>query len=259
MRIFSGLPAHLVALFLLFCLFFSPLGMQRIQAQEPLRMVYFDNFPPYSFKNETGQMQGILIDIVNAALREKMAITVTHEGMPWARAQTLVKDGMADGFITVPNPERKTYTYVSEEVVLSTTLSVFANKFNPKIDDIMRIRSIADLAPFVILDYNGNGWGDANLQGFNRLMISNFDHVFHILAENRGDVVLRDSFVGKDIIEKNDLTDKLVQVDVDISSVAFHLCLGQASNYVNILAEFDQTIAAMKANGELDEILNRYR
>ena len=52
-----------------------------LAAQEPMKFVYFDSFPPYSWEDEK-QMKGILIDIVNTVVRDRLHVPVQHEGYP---------------------------------------------------------------------------------------------------------------------------------------------------------------------------------
>ncbi len=83
-----------------------------------LKLVYFQNFEPFSWKSENGEMKGIYIDLMNEALEKRLKIGISHGGYPWARAQKMLKTGRADGFVTFPSQERKRYTRVSREVVI---------------------------------------------------------------------------------------------------------------------------------------------
>ncbi|MCP4023872.1 MAG: transporter substrate-binding domain-containing protein, partial [Desulfobacteraceae bacterium] len=85
-------------------------------AQKPIKIVYFENFAPFSWK-ENNQMHGILIDVLTEAIQERIKIGLLHEGYPWARAQSMVRTGKADAFVTVPTPERRAYTEISSEPV----------------------------------------------------------------------------------------------------------------------------------------------
>ncbi|WP_343224704.1 transporter substrate-binding domain-containing protein [Pseudoalteromonas sp. McH1-42] len=46
------------------------------------KVVYYDGFPPYSYKNEAGQMTGILVDIVTEVIEKQMGLNVVHKGYP---------------------------------------------------------------------------------------------------------------------------------------------------------------------------------
>src|SRR4051812_44783422 len=51
-----------------------------------LLVVTDDNYPPYLFRSETGELQGILKDKW-ALWGQVNGVTVELKGMPWARAQ----------------------------------------------------------------------------------------------------------------------------------------------------------------------------
>src|SRR4051812_13057315 len=68
----------------------------------PLRIVYFDNFSPFCWVNEKGDMQGLLVDTLNEALGQRLNLSLQHNGFPWIRAQQMVKASVADAFCTVP-------------------------------------------------------------------------------------------------------------------------------------------------------------
>lgn len=50
-----------------------------------LNMVYFNDFAPYSWRDEQGKMRGIMVDVMDRVAAE-LGIRVTHQGYPWLRA-----------------------------------------------------------------------------------------------------------------------------------------------------------------------------
>lgn len=90
-------------LILLFC------AIVYVVAQDPLRVVMDDNYPPYSFRDKNGQLQGILID----QWMEWQLVTGTKvniEGMNWSNALTEMKEGRADIIDTIfMTPSRKEF------------------------------------------------------------------------------------------------------------------------------------------------------
>ena len=73
---------RIVSIFIMACLLCS----SPLVAQETMKFVYFNNFPPYSWEDDSGQMQGILIDIVNEAIQTRMGIPVLHQGYQFCRS-----------------------------------------------------------------------------------------------------------------------------------------------------------------------------
>lgn len=86
-------------------------------------MVYFDDFAPYSWRDEQGRMRGLMIDVMDRVAAQ-MGLRVHHEGYPWQRAQKLVRMAQADGFVTIATRERRSYTLIVEEPVTTTVLTI---------------------------------------------------------------------------------------------------------------------------------------
>jgi ABC-type amino acid transport substrate-binding protein len=64
-------------------------------ALPPLRVVLDDNYPPYIFRDESGQLQGILKDAWDL-WSTQTGRPVDLMGMDWAKAQAVMRAGDAD-------------------------------------------------------------------------------------------------------------------------------------------------------------------
>ncbi|TWI65778.1 polar amino acid transport system substrate-binding protein [Desulfobotulus alkaliphilus] len=226
---------------------------------QTLKMVYFDNFAPFSWKDESGAMRGILIDVVDEVAGKQMGIPLSHEGFPWARAQDRVRGGQADAFITVPTPERRGYTEISEETVISSRMTLFTRNGHENIDALKQIQSIPDLKGFILLDYIGNGWAERNLKDYDRQLSPRPENVFQMLAAGRGDLFITDSVVGGFTILNMGLRDQIIEIPNILDEVPFSLCIGKKSPFTKILPEFDKKLSQLRESGKLEEIYNQYR
>ncbi len=223
-----------------------------------MKIVYFHDFKPYSWKAENGQMEGILIDVLNESLHNKMGIDITHTGYPWARAQLFVKMGDADAFVTIPTPERVIYTIISSETIISRKATIFTNKGNPMIKNLLTVKSISDLKGFKQIQYIGNGWAKKNFQGMDVRWVPKLTDVLHRLISGNYDYFASSSRVVNYNIKKLGYQDKIVELqDVVLSIDAFHLCIGKNSPYIKIIPTFDKTIQNMRKDGSLEKIINR--
>jgi len=229
-------------------------------AREPMKMVYFDNYQPFSWLDEKEQMRGILIDVINETIRKRMKISVTHEGYPWARAQNRVRVGRADAFVTVPTPERKSYTEISSEVVTAVKFALFAKKESPKMKKFRKIRTIADLKDFTLVSYKGNGWAKKNLAGFNVEWVRSLNTAMKMIARGRCDLLPQSSKVTLFNIKRLGYQDRIIEIpDVILDSTDFKLCIGKKSSYGNILSEFDEMMKAVREDGTLQKIYDKYK
>jgi len=227
-------------------------------AQSPLKLVYFQNYAPFSWKVNT-QMHGILIDVLNEAIEVRMGIPVSHGGYPWKRAQLMVRWNEADAFATVPTPERRAYTEISTEPVVLATITMFIRKGNPEIEELKKVRTVSDLKPFKLGHYIGSGWAKKNLVDLNVSWSPKLDHVLAKLNEGRIDVFVDTSQVVRYNIKKLGYQDRIIELPNIIDSAPFRLCIGKKSSYVNILSKFDEIIKEMKKDGKLQEIYDNYK
>ena len=71
------------------------------------------DLPPYSYRDADQRLRGLAVEVVECAL-SRMDIPYSIKVTAWARAQKLVKDGMADGFFAGSrNEERDSYAVPS--------------------------------------------------------------------------------------------------------------------------------------------------
>ncbi len=204
-------------------------------------------------------MKGIFIEVINEAIQRRIGIPVTHNGYPWVRAQKLVEYNVADAFVTVPTPVRRSYTSISEETVVLATFTMFVNKDNPKLNDINRVKSISGMTPYTMGQYFGSGWTKKNLVGHKIKWVSSLAKVMIMLANDRFDIFIDTSQVVRYNVKLMNLQNKIVEVPNIIDSSPFNLCIGKDSPYTGILAQFDETIREMKADGTMQKIMAEYK
>ncbi len=227
--------------------------------QEPMKMTYFNNFPPFSWASEDGKMQGILVDVVDEIVGSEMGISLSHEGFPWARAQQMVKDGDADGFVTVPTPARQEYAETGKEEVIMSKMVIFVKKGSEAATKLRNAKDLSDLKEMSIIDYVGNGWGDRNLEGFKRHLAPKMDNVLQMLVAERGDLCITDSVVGWYNLKQLGLQDQVEEMPLVLDQVPFVLCVGKNSKYVGIVEEVDRKLKDAREDGRLQAIYDRYR
>lgn len=226
--------------------------------ESPLRMVYFDDFAPYSWRDDQGKMRGIMVDVMDRAADE-LGIRVTHQGYPWQRAQKLVRFAQADGFVSVATRERRQFTRVVEEPVTTTVLTLFTGAAHPDLAQLQQARTLAEFKRFVILDYIGNGWGKVHLQGFKVHLTKNVDNVFQMLAAGRGDLMITDPLVAWFKLKQLGLDDRIVELPLRLDVTTFHLCIGDHSRFKNRAEDFERVLHQLRERGELARIEARYR
>ncbi|MBI2380269.1 MAG: transporter substrate-binding domain-containing protein [Gammaproteobacteria bacterium] len=153
----------------------------------PLRMVYFDTYPPFSY-NEAGQWRGILVDLVREALEGGLGLKVEHLGYPWRRAQIMVQGGQADGFLTVPTPERRIYAEFSAAPLYQARAAIAYSKRSRLAERLDKVRILADLLEVPHGNYFGNGWAAQNLKAYDVEWSPTLEIVLRKLVQQRREV-----------------------------------------------------------------------
>ena len=157
------------------------------EAADPLHIVYANSFPPVSFL-DGGAMKGMLVDVLDEILGKRMDLTLRHDGLPWARAQDLVKDGGADAYCTNMTEARAAYCNFGAEPVIAMNYVVFYAKANPKAEAIRRITRLDDLAGFSQGDYLGNGFAEVNFKALKIDWAPTMERVFAKIVAGRNDI-----------------------------------------------------------------------
>ena len=228
---------------------------------DTLRLVYYDSFPPYSYKNSYGQMEGILVDIAKEVLEKEMGLVVSHQGFPWGRAQRMVFNGQADAFISLPTPARLEHVDAAEVPVFIGPITLFTYKDHPRQHQLEAVSDIEDLKDFKILDYVGNGWGDSKFPegSYTRLLQSDLSTSLSMLAKRRGDVVATDQVVAEYLLAIHDKRNLVMELPVTIDTVSFLLCISKKSSFRSITKEFSKHMSKFRAQKREKNILAKYK
>jgi len=230
----------------------------RAHAAEPMRVTHYHSIPPFSWSDDKNVMHGIFIDVLDEALHRRLGIPLVHLGYPWVRAQKMVMDGEADAFCTVPTPERRAYTVISEEPIMTVTFRIYAQRNNPAMDRLKKVKSLDDLKGFLIAAYIGSGWARDKLAGMQVDWAPNPDSVLMKIASGRNDVYIDASEVQRKRITALGLEEKLVELPQVIDTQSYNLCIRKTSHYRTILPKFDKVLRQMRHDGSLAAIYRKY-
>ena len=224
---------------------------------DTLKVVYFEKYEPISWL-ASGEMHGGLVDIVNESIGRRMGIDVSNRGFPWARAQEMVRDGRADAFVTVATPERSAYTNCSNEDVLRLENVAYINVANKNLRALERVQSIDDLLPFTLTSYLGNGWAKDRFAKHNVEWVYGIENSIRMLAAERVDVFVEARQVVRYHLQKLGFSEKMLELEPVFDTVRFRLCIRKDSPFADRLPQFDQSIRAMRSDGTLRRIYEKY-
>jgi len=232
--------------------------------KSPFVWVDDQDYEPYIYLGTNKEVLGIFKDVM-AAVFTKMEIPLTYQLYPWRRAQKLVSMKQADGMITIPTKARLKYLVASEPII-QVGMKVHYNKSNLKREQLAKVRKLDQLHPYLIIDYQGDGWAESNLAEHNVIWAPNYTSAVWMVAANRGDVFLDDPIsikyhIKRQIEMNSALSDKLLlieQGDNVIFSAPHCLLIHKDSPYLSIIEKFNSALKALKANGEYEKIISKY-
>jgi polar amino acid transport system substrate-binding protein len=239
-------------LLLLFFLLFPTL----VTAADSMHFVYYDSYRPRSW-DDNGTMRGILIDVVEEAIAQRLGIPVTHTGYPWKRAQLKVREGTADAFVSMPTQERRTYTVVGDEPVIEFGLHLITRKDHPRIKEMESITSIKQLKGYKLADYLGNAWAKRNLKEVDVKWLPQIDKLFQFVIDGRADIIVASKRTIYEL-KRQGYASQFKILSNTLSSVSFHLCVGKTSPYKDRLKDFDRIMREMHKDGTIDRIEEFY-
>ena len=118
---------------------FPAIDREPAESAQALRVVMDDNYPPYSFRNAEGKLQGILVDEWNL-WSKKTGTPVELSAMDWADALNGMKNGEYDVIDTAfYSEERETWLDFSEPYA-TIQVPIYYNKELSGITDVSSLR-----------------------------------------------------------------------------------------------------------------------
>jgi len=222
-----------------------------------MRLVYAD-YKPYSFFNENGQVTGFEIDILTEALQQRMGIKVTHEILPWNRAQRLVENGGADAFIATLTDKRKSYAIPSDTAITHFVFSAFTRE-NHKTIDISKKYTIDELKAFKIGAIMGNGWVEKNFADHDVYYIRDMDLLVKFLLGKRVDMIVDNTYFTNHYLKTQKLKNDVISLNSVNKKSAMPLLISKKSTFLSIMPEFNHIIKIMKDEGFLEKAHQRYQ
>lgn len=231
---------------------------------DPFYLADDQDFAPYIYINKEGKEAGIIYDLVTTifSIMEK---ELRYELFPWKRAQKTVAAGIADAMVTIPTEERLNFLLASEPIV-TIDFTVHYNNHNAKRDDILAVKTINELAPFQLIDYQGDGWAEENLKGNKVIWAPSYTSAIGMLALNRGDIFLDDILSIKAHVKKQIENEPWMKKKLSDIKHGYHvlytvpLCLliRKDSQYIGLIKAFNQTLQAIKISGEYQRIIDSH-
>ena len=235
-------------------------GVQRsaqAASMPPIRMAYFENYPPFSFRDSNGQMTGVLIDSMELIGRA-VGMTFTHQGYPWVRAQALVESGSLDAFCTTVTEARQAYVEFCQTPVITEHFGIYH-----RVDDkrMLHLHSVQDLRPFMQGNYRGAGYPMQHLEPEYIHWYKDEETILRMIDSGSLDIFIEGELVTHYMLKELGLTHRIQFTPAPYLPVA-EFCFGLRRTYPDaaaVLAKMEVAASAARKSGALDNLLNKYR
>ncbi len=243
-----------LVLFSLAIFLFTPLATAGAQ---PLKVGYSPDWAPYSITTDH-TTAGILPDLLNELITERLGVPLEHVGLPWKRAQAQVKAGALDALITYPSDARLEYTERSESVVYNLISAAFVRKASPAYQALILDPAVENLKNHRGCVIFGNDWGK-NFYAKHAIPYENAVDVkncLRLLQRGRVDFFIQSRAVVLDNIRQLDFGNSLVALPEAYASIPFTLLISKKSPfYKTLMPKFDRLIKQMKNDGSLERLI----
>lgn len=220
-------------------------------AGEAVRVNVDADNAPFMWQHD-GKTVGIYPAILSSAFA-RMGKPLSLSAKPWKRALFELDEGRAGVGGIYKNAERAA-RYDFSSAILTENTVVYFNATRP-----IAFRTLADLDGKRVGVVRGWSYGDgfdaARKAGrFSTEEVANDRSNFLKLAHGRIDVALAIEEAGSAVIASERLNN-IARSQVLLTSNSAHLAFNKSARQAGLLAQFDQTIAAMKRDGTLARIV----
>lgn len=223
-------------------------------AAAELRVVTLPDYTPFSGPDLPNK--GLCNDAAKTVW-ENAGHTVTVELMPWNRAKKQVQAGEADVLTCAwYTDERNEYLNFPEP--FAENRMVF---MKPAGSDFT-FSDLDDLAGMAVGTVQGYGYNDAfqKADHFTKQAAGSLVNNIRKLMRERIDLAVGDELVMKSIVSKQmpDKADQVTYTDGAMSVKPLYAGVARANpNHESLVAEFNETLAAMKEDGRWQDVLAR--
>lgn len=226
-------------------------------------VVAWESWPPYQFKDSSGNLSGLDVEITRSAL-EAVGYTVEFQEMPWIRQLISVANGEIDVVMAATVlPERKKYAYFSLPY-RNESYAIYLEKGG---NDKYELSTIEDIVKNNITlgivrgYYYGEEFENAMKNPkFKRLVedVANDEANIRKLSKRRINAFIMDKFAGVSQLKAKNLMDAFDVSPLTITTGTIHVMFSIKSTSPHIVEAFNEGLIKIQNSGQADQIINSY-
>ncbi|WP_110950960.1 substrate-binding periplasmic protein [Pseudomonas bohemica] len=196
---------------------------------------------------------GLSTDLIRTALG-RAGYTAEYEQVPWARAIHGVSEGRYDVLINAWHSEDRTRIGQFSGPYLLNRLCFLKRKSTD-----IEYQSLAQLHPYSIAVVRSYAYSPAfdNDAELKKVPVASFSTAVRMLAAGRVDLAVEDEYAARFALsrEPDEVRKNVEFVHNSLSENSLHILVSLKNpDHEKIVADFDNAIAAMKADGSYDKL-----
>ncbi len=221
------------------------------KAQE-ITLAYVD-FPPYEYQ-ENEEAKGIQVEIVKTIF-ERAGIPLQLQFAPFSRAYKDVQEGKIAGLFNFYKTEERLASFDYSEPIIANPLVLFVKQDSP-LNYTGQLEELQGLKVGGILGYTyGTDFDTTTLFTIER--VASHEINFKKLLHDRIDVYPCDKMVGIYVARNENILAELKSLPTPLKLMEGHIGFTKGK-YADVLAKINPIIQQMKANGEIDQLIERF-
>lgn len=215
---------------------------------------------PYQMLEEQ-QVTGIDIELLKAIMN-KAGCAYHLKNIPWERTKRYIQSGNLDLAIGASKTANRRPWANFSEPYRSETTAIFVRKDEYPIWNVAQnFTQLAHLKPRVAVIHGafyGEAWNKTKDVLFVH-QLSKYEQLFKMLHSQRTNIVLNDLYNGKELIKEFGLQEQITTLDWNASIDEIHLMFSKKTVPQGDIDLINHAIRQLRASGEIDAIIRRYR
>ena len=199
------------------------------------------------------EMQGPIIDFVSGIFSEH-GIPVVSQNLPWDRALYNLRNGHLDAMLVLLHTEEREKFIEYSIPYAEIPTSIFVPK-----GQSFTFTSLDDLIDKTGLIVQGEQYGkkfEAFKSQLNLSTVTTSEQMVEMLSRKRVDYVVSQYYAFLSTAKRLGLIDRFDVLPQDVELNSIHIGFSKKSKFVNYLPEINTGVLKMKADGEINRILN---
>ena len=217
--------------------------------------ICYEPWDPYIFKDHQGEMRGIAVELMNAALND-LGLIAAYEELPFKRCISEVQSGASD--IAVPITEGRDKLLHSRTIFAHWTLAAIVPE-SLSIEGPVTLEKLDDLSVLIISGYvypdNITRWAETHEDITEITYSADGEGMvpFRMLEFGRADAFIEDNFWSANLIKDHDLALRVLEPALGSSvSVA-----GYRNELAGLRDDIDRVLAS-RGQAFRDELFKKY-